>query len=229
VLFCGRMLLLMALLAAQAPSRPATAEEWKKLGVQFASRAEHELAEEPFREACRLAPADLDACYFHGRNLYALNRFEPALKVLEDQLQRHSDGRVLLASAQTLEALGRAAESEGRFRQAIRSTLKPLRPLDDPRLHYGVFLIRQGRAQEAVGELERAQPSARALAERGRALSQLERLGDAASALEKAVALDPRHWTAHLLLGKVYQRLGRLAEAERHLKLGERGLSAESR
>ena len=226
----GGMLVLAALLAmAQGGARPSTAEEWKKLGVSYASQGKHEEAGEPFREACRMAPDDPDACYFHGRNLYALNRFGSALKVLEEQLRRRSDGRVLLAAAQALEALGRASESEGRFEDAIRSTLKPLRPEDDPRLHYGVFLIRQGRAKEAVQELVRAQPSARALAETGRALSQLDRTAEAAAALEKALALDPRHWTAHLLLGKAYLRLGRAAEAEPHLRLGEKGLTTEGR
>ncbi len=216
---------LRAILGAQ----PENAAAWKWLGVVYASQSQHDLAEDPFRQACRLAPQDPDACYFHGRNLYALNRFEPALAVLEKALPRDPQPwRLHLATALALEALGRAGESEKQFRVSIGASPQPGRPDDDPRLHFGVFLMRQGRTKEAVSWLERAPQCARASTEIGRALAALEQPAAAVQALERAVALDATYWNAHLLLGKLYLRLGRAADAERHLKLGEKGLTAPS-
>ena len=45
----------------------------------------------------------------------------------------------------------------------------------------------------------------------------------AAARLEKAVALEPGNFAAHLLLGRAYLRLGRTAEGEREMRLGQQG------
>ncbi len=216
-------------LRAILDTQPENSAAWKWLGVVYASQSRHELAEDPFRQACRLTPEDPEACYFHGRNLYALNRFEPALAVLEKALQRDPQAwRLHLASALALEALGRAGDSEKQFRASIGATPKPGRPDDDPRLHFGVFLMRQGRTKEAAPWLERAMPCARASTELGRVLALLDQPAAAVQALEQALELDATHWNAHLLLGKLYMRLGRAADAERHLQLGQKGVTAPS-
>ncbi len=210
--------------------QPSRAAAWKWLGVVYASESRHELAEQPFREACRLDPRDPDGCYFHGRNLYALDRFEAAIEALEAALGGDPQPwRIHLAVAQSLEALGRAAEAEKRFEQSLAASPAPARAEDDPRLHFGVFLQRQGRTGESIAPLRAARPSAKSLTELGRAMVHLDRIGEAVVVFEKAVALDARYWTAHLLLGKAYLRLGRPEEADRHLKLGEKGLTAETR
>jgi Flp pilus assembly protein TadD len=46
-------------------------------------------------------------------------------------------------------------------------------------------------------------------------------LEEAAQRLETAVRRAPTDWNAHLLLGRAYQRLGRDADADRELRLGE--------
>ena len=48
----------------------------------------------------------------------------------------------------------------------------------------------------------------------------LDHLPEAAAHLERALALSPNVARAHLLLGKVYQRQGKTAAAEEHLRLG---------
>ncbi len=219
----GRSRQAEAALKGMVAKEPDSAAAWRWLGVVYASRSDHELAEKPFAEACRLAPADADACYFHGRNLFALNRFAAAIGVLRKALSSQGAAqrwRVHSALAQALSAGGEEGEAEKHFRAAIGASPVPGRPEDDPRLHFGVFLLRQGRTREAVEPLERAQPSPRSLTELGRALFSLDRPAEAAAKIERAVALDPRYAQAHLLLAKVYQRLGRAADAERHLRLG---------
>jgi Flp pilus assembly protein TadD len=62
--------------AADQPN-DATPPKW--LGMTYAAQEKFLLAEAPFQHACRLAPRDPDACYYWGRTLFSLGRFEPAL------------------------------------------------------------------------------------------------------------------------------------------------------
>lgn len=213
---------------------PRRAAAWKLLGVVSAAQQDLAGAVEPFGKACDLAPEDEDACYYLGRNLYSLNRFEPARIALEKALATGSDPRlwrVHRALAQNFEALGMAAEAERHFLEAIRLNRNSARPDEDPRIDFGVFLFRQGRAADSMKPLEEAvrtlPHSARAQAECGRVLLQLGRPDEAAARLEQATQLDPKNWAAHLLLGRAYQRLGRAGDADKHLRLGEQGLAAE--
>jgi tetratricopeptide (TPR) repeat protein len=123
--------------------------------------------------------------------------------------------------------LGLDVEAERHFRQAIARYGGTSSSPDDPRLDYGVFLMRQGRIQEALEPLHQAvsasPDSARANAELGRALLELNRPEAALGPLERSVNLDPKAWTARLLLGRVYFRLGRNEEGERETRLGREG------
>lgn len=208
---------------------PKDARIAKALGVSYAAMTEYERANEPLDRACALDPSLEDACYFFGRNLYALNRFHPALEALQKALRAtHAPGRVHLGIAQAHEGLGEAAEAESAFRKAI-SLFESLpqnqrgRPDFDPRVHYATFLYRQARLDEALAAAERITAEAPAFGrghfEKGRILYQQGKLEAAAAALEKAVQYNAGA-PAHLLLGQVYQRLGRTADAERHLNAG---------
>jgi Flp pilus assembly protein TadD len=92
--------------------------------------------------------------------------------------------------------------------------------------------VRQGRAAEALELIEqtlKTSPlSARANAELGRALLDLDRAQDALPRLQKAVELDPNAWTVRMLLGKAYLRLGRTEEGERELRLGREGWARDN-
>src|SRR5260370_29854737 len=67
--------------------KPAHAAAWKALGVVHAAQGDFDLAEKPFRTACELPPTLADACFYYGRTLYLLNRFQPALERLRRALQ----------------------------------------------------------------------------------------------------------------------------------------------
>ena len=220
----------VAALTEAIKGAPGNAQSWKVLGVVHASRGDYERADEPFKQACSLAPTLVDACYYYGRNLYALNRFDPALAALRKALPRDArPWRVRLGIAQALEALGRGAESAKEFEAAVaawRASPRDQRGTAefDPRMHQAVFLFRQGRAEEALAPARAAVeefPSAgRPRFELGRVLYQLGQVEAAAAELEKAVAFGYGP-TAHLLLGKAYLRLGRTADAEKHLAAGQ--------
>jgi Flp pilus assembly protein TadD len=197
--------------------RPGHAATWKALGVAYAEGGDYAAAEQPFHRACLLNSGEPDACLYFGRTLYLLDRFEEALDVLAAARKTDpSSAQIRRIEALTLEAMGRTAEAETAFREAIRlernSALN-----EDPAIDYGVFLLRQGNAEQAVRPLseavERHPNAARAQLELGCVLLALDRVQEATLHLEIAAKADsPR---AHLLLGKAYARLGRTDEARR--------------
>jgi protein O-GlcNAc transferase len=206
--------------------RPGDAATWKALGVVHASRSDYQRAEEPFHRACLLNPLLPDACLYFGRALYLLDRFEPALNVLRAALEKDAGNAQLhRIEALSLEALGRAAEADAAFQQAMRLD-QHSPPNEDPAIDYGVFLYRTGRAQEALAALQAAlqrhPDAARAYLESGCVLLELDRVTDAAGRLERAIALDPQSARAHLLLGKAYLRLGKTELARQQLDQGSR-------
>ncbi|WP_321472101.1 tetratricopeptide repeat protein [uncultured Paludibaculum sp.] len=193
---------------------PKNAQYWKALGVAYASLNELRDSIEPFRQACTLDPKLLDTCYYYGRNLYGIDRYEEALAPLEKALMADAvKGRADAAIGQCLQALGRNEAAEKRFQAAVA---RHDRAEQMARLAYGQFLIRQGRAVEAVAMLKPAQQpeSPEAGHELGLALFQTGQLGEAVAALQRAVRLNPRKSATRLLLAKVYRRLGRASEAE---------------
>ena len=176
--------------------RPDFAPAWKALGVVLASQADFEGAENAFRNACERQPGLADACLYQGRTLYLLNRFQPAVDVLRPVIQRekeNSEAWRLLALS--LEGLGEIPLAGNAFRNAVRFT-RGASPNEDPGIDYGVYLFRQGRAEEALAPLDAAvkrhADSFRAHLELGCVQLALDRLEDAASHLERAIALDPR-------------------------------------
>jgi tetratricopeptide (TPR) repeat protein len=206
--------------------RPEYAPAWKALGVVYASRGDFDRAETPFRNACERQPSLSDACLYHGRTLYLLNRFQAAIPVLYGTLQQEPrSAEAYRVLALSLEGLGRAAEAGAAFRDAVRLN-RISSPDEDPGIDYGVFLTRQGHPEQAIGPLEDAlkrHPDAgRGHLELGCTLLELDRLTEAAAHLEKSIALDPKAGRAHLLLGKVYLRLGKTEAAEEHLRQGSR-------
>ena len=209
--------------------RPDYAAAWKALGVVSAAGGDYERAEKPFRMACQLQPDLPDACLYYGRALYLLNRFSPALEVLRPALQNHPDNaQIYRLIALSSEALGETSEAGAAFQKAVLlnrgSPPNQGPPNEDPGIDYGVFLYRQGRAEEAVDPLEsvlkRYPTASRAHLELGCVLLALDRLPQAETHLEQAVALDSQSGRAHLLLGKVYLRLGKPEAGERQLRQG---------
>jgi len=123
--------------------------------------------------------------------------------------------------------MGRVGEAEEHLRRAVKENHGQARPEEDPRVELGAFLVRQARAAEALVPLEQAVQdsplAARGQFELGRAFAELDRLDSAVVHLSKAAKLEPNNWTAHLLLGKIYFRLGRHEEGEKEVRIGKEG------
>jgi len=207
---------------------PASAGAWKQLGLALAARRNLDSALPAFARACELAPGDEDACYYLARNLYTLGRYQEAREPFDKALRSAPpplQAKVHRAAALNFIALTRPDDAERHFREALRLTGGPARAGEDPRIDYGAFLFRQGRAAEAFPLLDlavRAHPgSARAHTELGKVLLHLGKPEAAAARLQKAVELDPGSSTARLLLGKTYLALGRAEEGQKQLRLGQ--------
>lgn len=199
----GRAAEALPLLERAAGLDERNAQYWKVVGVARAKLADYRGSVEPFGKACKLNPRLVDACYYHGRSLYASDLYQEALAPLRQALAVDTvKGRAETAIGQCQEALGEEEGAERTFRSAVGRNDGWAQ---SARLAYGRFLVRQGRAAEAVPVLEAAQQpeSADARYELGLALSQCDRLAEAVRELERA----PDHEAARLLLGKVKARL----------------------
>jgi len=204
---------------------PKSLEAWKALSLVLLGLNDFPSAAEPLQHACELAQGYEDTCYLEGRTLFLLARYDEAVKPLEKALRNapaEDQAKLHRAAALNLDKLGNAADAEREFHAAIRAYTARERSRDDPRLDYGSFLVRQGRAAEAVQPIERALAafplSPQANAELGRALLDLDRPQSALPRLQKAVELDPGAWAVRMRLGKAYLRLGRAEEGERELR-----------
>ena len=205
-------------LTRAANARPQDAQVWKALGVTYAAMSQYREAEGPFARACALDSKLEDACYYHARALYALDRFEDSLRALEAAPRTW---KVRLAAGQAMEALSRPeAESEIRAALSLAKNTDPR-----PGVALGLFLLRHGRVEEARMPLEsviaRFPMSAEAHLYLGRARLELGDVMGAIPELERAVSLDGSA-QAHLLLAKAYVRAGRPEEAKPHFQEAEK-------
>jgi len=221
---------LIVLAAASASGQlPGDAPGWMARGRAAIAVGQTEKAVEAFGKACSLNPKEPDPCYYLGRTLHALGRYEEARRPLEQALAVVADrtrSRIHRAVALNFAGLVQPDQAETHFLAAVRNFSGEAAE-QDPRVDYGAFLVREGRAGEALPLLEKAvkgrPDSSRAHTEMGRALLDTGKPDAAARNLERAVAIDPSAWVARLLLGGAYRQLGRLEESERELTLGRKG------
>lgn len=130
---------------------PSDAKALTYLGMSYVAQQDYKNAVVPLRRACELHPEEENACYFLGRTCYSLSRFEEAVDAFDTALRKAArPGRTLNGLALAFEALGKDAEAERFYQQAIG--LKEQRALVD----YGMFLYKHGRGSESVAMLRRA-------------------------------------------------------------------------
>ena len=99
-------------------SEPNRAWPYKWLGMTYAAQEKFELSELPFRRACEIDSKEPDVCYYWGRTLFSLSRFDAALRAYEKDV-RPLRGKTLLGMALALEALNRDSDAESMYRKAV--------------------------------------------------------------------------------------------------------------
>lgn len=170
------------------------------------------------RRALEYDPTNSDALFELASLLRALERFDEALRLLQDYNRRvPGDFQAVAAIGRNLSGLQRFAEAEGVLRRALTGA-------DDANTRYdlGVVLDRLGRVPEAIAEYERVvkrNPSHRdALNNLGVDLSRVGRLGDAAVRFEQVLRVDPDDVNALVNLGLVRAAAGQHAVADEHFR-----------
>lgn len=210
LLAMGRFIEARAAFEKAVQIAPRHAEAWKALGVAAGQMGDVADAEEAFRKSCEIAPRLEDACYYHARSLYTLNRFVPAIAAFEKlRASEARRGRLLTALGQAYEANGESDKAEASFRLALNQNDAAL----EARLQYGVFLYRAGRLEEAAKMMRTARELApgnvRVAGELGRILLQQGEVAAAIPLLEAAAGqLD---WAAPLL-DKARRRAAAMAQ-----------------
>jgi len=220
----GRLQEARPLFEAAARRAPDSADVWKALGLTLMRLNDYAAAVDPMRHACELRATGDDACYLEGRILFLLGRYDESIGPL-DNARRNAAPEDLMridrALALSWDKLGNAAKAERLFISAMNNYRANAQTHEDPRIDYGAFLVRHGRAAEAIKPLALAlaanPKSFAANLERGRAFLDLDRAADALPYFERAAEIEPASFTARMLLGKTLLRVGRKEEGERIL------------
>src|SRR5215471_20407829 len=141
------VIILVCSLQAQNLADPATARDWKTLGLARMSNGDLEGALPALGKACELDENDEEACYFLARSLHILGRYELAREPFDKALRAAPKPmlwKVHRAMALNFVALFLPAEAEQHFIKAIQLA-GPAPNSEAPRVDYGAFLFRQGR------------------------------------------------------------------------------------
>lgn len=133
-----------------------------------------------------------NGCYLLGRTLFTLERYDDAVRILRPLLANDRDAwRVHDALALTFEGMRRAAEAETHFQASVKGNAERT---PEPRYHFGRFLIREGRPEDAERILAPGVvrfPKYELLRfELGRALYQQGRMREADAELAAAPSLE---------------------------------------
>jgi tetratricopeptide (TPR) repeat protein len=170
------------------------------------------------RRAAEFDPDNPEAVIKLARVLRTVDRNEDALALFQKYRQMvPGDVQVLAHIGSCLSAMGRYAEAETYFRDALAR-------LDDPITHYnmGLLLASTGRLDGAIAEYERAlQRDPSHVDARGNlaiALVRRGRLDRAARELETLVRQDPDNASAHTNFGLVLLEQGRREQARAQLQ-----------
>jgi Tfp pilus assembly protein PilF len=131
--------------------QPGRALAHKLLGMTYTAEQNDPAAREHYQRACSLDPQEQNACYYLGQTLYRLDRSQQAIDAFEIALKKADGrGRPSLGMALAFEALGKSADAERWYREAIQSGEKRAR------VDYGLFLLKLGRTQDGLALLRDA-------------------------------------------------------------------------
>jgi Flp pilus assembly protein TadD len=179
-------------------------------------------AEQAFKSAVRLAPADYSIRFNLGAFYYTQSRFLEAAPALEKAVALKADYLpALLFLGLNLEELGQETRAIETYRTAITVDETQKQSNEFPYLYLGRLLYRLDRVEEAAPLLQRAVDinpnSGEAWLLLGKTLKGLGRESESVSALERAAAVDTRSPEAHYLLSRAYLAQHRDQEAQREL------------
>ncbi len=172
-------------------------------------------------------PGIEEAWYSLGRVRYTNQQFQRALDAFDRALALEpGDVRAINNKGLALDALNRTEEAIAAYRQALsRQTLESPQA-EQPMINLATALIRRGDTAEALPLLQRAEavaPASPAVRESieeqlGHLYLRQDRLPEAGTAFERALALSPGSSAVHFLLGQTYRRMGLKEKADEQFR-----------
>ena len=216
-------------------NHPGLALELDKLLAEYTQRADDpevlfrlgqasaNLMQQAFSRLVRLYPQSPRTAELQARNHLGQGRGDLAEPLFRDALRKNPDlpGIHLALGRILLEARGDLDGAEKEFRAEQR-----LRPGDaEAAWRLGSILVKKGQSNPALTELERADrlkpDMIETLMDLGKAYSAEGRVDEAAKSFRRIIAIedtDELAAAAHLQLSQICRKLGRIAEADQHLK-----------
>ncbi|MHB1022674.1 MAG: tetratricopeptide repeat protein [Acidobacteriaceae bacterium] len=207
-----------------AQLRPPTALDLKYVALNYVLLNDYPDADKWLSQSVAWNDQDSDAWYSLGRIRYTENRFQSSIDcfhkalALEPQSVRAENNLGL-----AYEGLNRTEDAIAAYRRAISWEKLPEPQAEQPYLNLGILLSNQGKAEEALSLLLKAQELAPQDPKIHGQLGQLyARLGDlkqAQTQFEQAVAALPNNAALHFQLGQVYRKAGNHAREKEELEI----------
>jgi tetratricopeptide (TPR) repeat protein len=198
------------------------AKDLKIVALDYVLLNDYPDAEKWLAKSLTWDPNDADAWYYLGRTKYGENRFEEAITAFEKCLRL--ENRNVRAKANlglSLAGLGRTAQAEAAYREAIAWQADLNVKVAEPYIDLGDLLLDQNRTEDAMLALTQAQAIApeepRVPELLGKGLVRQNKFAEARIQLEKAVKLMPGSAADHYLLGQAYRKLGMSDKAKSEL------------
>ncbi|HUM06277.1 MAG TPA: tetratricopeptide repeat protein [Terriglobales bacterium] len=186
---------------------PETAEGYDCLGAAYNGTGKYEQAEEQFRRAIRLKPADDAARLGLAESLERRGQIAEAETVYKDAIARRPNYWAVY------NYLGTFYWRQGHYREAEKSfsVVTSLQP-DNVRgfSNLGAMQLLQGRYSDAIptfGHAVEISPTADAFSNLGCAYFYTQRYAEAAAAYSRAGELDPRSYLIQGNLGDAYHAM----------------------
>lgn len=204
--------------------RDGDADVYKLAGLNLVAVGKEDVAAGYFARAIALAPQDFMARYYLGLHDLTSKQYAQAEAGLRETIKlnpNYVDAWMLLGVAQ--EQLGHEVEAVQTYRQAVALAEQQGTKTETPFLYLARHLIALQQFEPSLSPLRRAvainPKSAEALTLLGRVLSRLEQRAEAVRVLQEAARLAPQDKTPHYLLMSLYQKLGKVEDAQREQQL----------
>jgi tetratricopeptide (TPR) repeat protein len=209
-----------------------TADDLKVVALDYVLLGDYDDAGRYLEQSLALDPGNVEARYHLGRVRYQQNRFDLAIAAFQVVLRRDPGNiRARDNLGLSLEAKNEIEPALNAYREAVR--LDESQPVhnEQPYMNLGALLAKLGHAEEAIPWLLRgsaiAPNSGTGHYLVAKTYFDLSRFEDARREAEKAASLDPDDSGDHYLLGRIYQRSGKIELAKEQFSLTEQLIHAK--
>jgi tetratricopeptide (TPR) repeat protein len=212
-----------SLLSSYVQEHPDSAAAHKILGMAQFMLGKTDDALITMKRAVELAPADADAHYYLGRLFFTKDNPVAALSSFQKSAELSPSVRAFNQIGQSYEAMGRLADAEKAYLEAIALDQKQPKRSEWPYFNLGQLLANQSKREQGVAylrqSLELNPRFVEGMIKLGALLGKSGDRPEGLNLLRKAVELEPNNAEAHYKLGQLLVQSGMLEEGEGHLSV----------